>query len=71
MAFVDINTNVKLTLTKYGKEQLLKGKLTFKYFGLFDSEVNYKLDVEPEKIVETQGKQDTSLYNGNNSTINI
>jgi hypothetical protein len=71
MAFVDINTNVKLTLTKYGKEQLLKGKLSFKYFGFFDSEVNYKLNDEPEKIVETQGNQDTSLYNGNNSTINI
>ena len=57
MAFVDINTNVKLTLTKYGKEQLLKGKLSFKYFGFFDSEVNYKLNDEPEKIVTTQVKE--------------
>jgi hypothetical protein len=66
MAFVNINTKVKLVLTKYGKRKLFKdGTLGIKYFGFSDEGVNYQLNVEPEIITDIQGSSDDSLYNGN------
>jgi hypothetical protein len=69
MAFVDINNKVRVVLTKYGKEQLSKGKLRFVYFGFSDDTVKYDLDQEPTIIKDVQGDADTNIYNGNKSTI--
>jgi hypothetical protein len=70
MAFVDINKKFRLTLTKYGKEKLIKeGKIDFKYFSFSDDGVRYDATQEPEKVVETQGNSDTTIYNGNKSPI--
>lgn len=66
MAFVNINTKIKLVLTDYGKKKLiLNGDLGVKYFGFSDKGVNYQLEVEPEKITDINGKSDDTLYNGN------
>jgi hypothetical protein len=69
MALVDINTKVKLTLTKKGKKDLIEGKLNFKFLGLDDNCVRYDLSVEPEYIIETEGDNSTSMYNSNKSNI--
>lgn len=69
MAFVEINSKVKLVLTKYGKEKLIKGNLNFKYFSFSDEPVRYDLDQEPDHVIDTQGSGDTTFYNGNKSTI--
>jgi len=69
MAFVEINSKVKLVLTKYGKEKLIEGKLNFKYFSFSDDGVNYELNVEPNEVIDTQGDVNTTLYNGNKSPI--
>jgi hypothetical protein len=69
MAFVEINSKVKLVLTKYGKEKLIEGKLNFKYFSFSDDGVNYELSAEPNEVIDTQGDVDTTLYNGNKSPI--
>jgi hypothetical protein len=66
MAFVNVNTKVKLVLTNYGKKKLiLDGDLGIKYFGFSDEGVNYQLDVEPEIITDIQGSSDDTLYNSN------
>ena len=69
MALVDINSKVKLVLTKYGKEKLIEGRLNFKYFSFSDDGVNYELDTDPNEVISTQGDVDTTLYNGNKSSI--
>lgn len=69
MAFVDINTKVRLTLTKYGKQKLIDGNFNIKYFSFSDESTRYDLDVKPDKIKEILGNGDTTIYNSNNSTI--
>lgn len=70
MAFVNINKKFRLTLTKYGKEKLIKeGNIDFKYFSFSDDGVRYDATQEPEKVVENQGNYDTTIYNGNKSPI--
>jgi len=68
MAFVNINTDVRLVLTKYGKRKLAEGNLSITYFGISDT-VRYDLDEIPVKIIETQGGDETNFYNGNKSTV--
>lgn len=68
MAFVNINTDVRLVLTKYGKRKLAEGNLSITYFGISDT-VRYDLDEVPTKIIDTQGGDETNFYNGNNSTV--
>ena len=65
MAFVNINTKLKLVLTSYGKEKLMKdGDLNIKFFNFSDSGVNYERTEDPTKIVDVTGNADTTLYNG-------
>jgi len=70
MDFVNINKKFRLILTSYAKEKLIKdGIIDFKYFSFSDDGVRYDIEKEPEKVVETQGDSDTTLYNGNKSPI--
>lgn len=69
MAFVNINNKIRLVLTKYGKEKLIKGELSFKYFSFSDDDVRYELNDEPTNVVETQGSSETNFYNANKSSI--
>jgi hypothetical protein len=65
MAFVNIDTKLKLILTSYGKEKLIKeGDLNIKFFNFSDSGVNYELTETPTKVTDVDGNANTTLYNG-------
>jgi hypothetical protein len=70
MAFIDINTKVSIVLTKYGKQKLLEnGNINFKYFSFSDNGVNYNLMDETEKVTDTNGDTNVTLYNSTLSSI--
>lgn len=70
MAFTQINTKVRITLTKYGKQKLIEnGDIGFKYFSFSDNGVNYNLMDEIIKVTDTQGNSNVSLYNSTSSPI--
>lgn len=70
MAFTEINTKVRLVLTKYGKQNLIQnGDIGFKYFSFSDNGVNYELMDNIEKVTETQGITNVNLYNSTSSPI--
>lgn len=70
MAFVEINTRLRIVLTKYGKQKLIQnGDIGVKYFSFSDNGVNYRLNDNIEKVTDTQGDGDVNHYNGTLSPI--
>jgi|LakMenEpi03Aug12_release.lakeMendotaPanAssembly.Ray.scaffolds.fasta_scaffold273066_2 hypothetical protein len=66
MSFIGGNTN-KLTfvLTKLGQKTLAEKGLenTIKYYTLYDSEVNYRIDAYPYLMVDVCGSNKTIIPN--------
>jgi len=68
MAFIKSSENkeIKLVLTNWGKRRFLEDGLLgqLKYFALIDTDINYTVDVVPNKFPDFNGSQDngTSYY---------